>query len=788
MPQLPQINRQQSIPDAGFAPRQNVGEAGAGFELASRAAASFADQQAAIESRRQHERDVLDSAKTIADSRLYWTKRSLELEQNAPEGAPDHTAAVQKEFGEWRQKTLEGARPSVRNYLESRLTGLEEHLIGGAMRYEAGSRGRKAARELDGTINTSLNAVYTDPGQLNAVLGDLGATINATGALPEEVRGELLAKTRQRGVRAAYSGMIDRGQASAVLKDLQAGTWSAWMTPELTNQLSDQAHRAVDRQRAEGERISRERESRARASIVGGLTDDLVAAETIGQGPGQGGAWLVSDDALRAAYKSDPAVAEEAIANRNRKVAYAQTRQRVALTSPAEDAALLAAKPAGENFKEQLREYGQVAKAIETKRQALAQSPADYVTQISPQVRDAFTNAGDDPAKLSQAVELSLQAQAQLGVPEHRRQAIGTQQAANLVERVMGLPDEQRAQAFDGLAQQYGRHWPGVYREMVGQKLPPTMQALATTTNPRARVDLVRAATTGEKALKEGVASTDRNDIDKELLELMAPLRKSLQFAPNGTEVGNTRQEAVTLLAYQYRLQGRGVREAARDAFAAVLGDRYDFADTSTIVARMPTGRGSEVRRAADLVARTLDPAELAAPAARPGEKLTDDERRDAYAQTLRAGRYVWANNENDTGLVLLDAARNPVRRTDGKRVELDFSNMPDESALIERNNALLNNRRAAAAESGGALRLADIFRQMFSAPSDGLTFQQRMQRAVNSAPASILPGKLTEGVDVLGSLFPRGVPKNEGELRSRLLEMSRQRGEPAPAFLTGDE
>lgn len=416
----------------------------------------------------------------------------------------------------------------------------------------------------------------------------------------------------------------------------------------------------------------KENDTRFRAEVNDRYQNALVDIRANGQTS------VVSDGEIRSAYRNDPLKAEALVKNLREEKTFYGARQAVKFTSPQEDELLLKTwTPQGENAATTAPRYEALVRAVQEKRRALAEDPGGYVRQTSPEVQAKFAEAEADPKKLPAALEMSDQVQSQLGVPPFDRRLLGKGQAETMVRQVMDLKGEKMADAMQGMAAQYGRYWPQVFRELQQHKLPDNLSVLATIDNPVARVQMANTlkAETERKGSSRDLAGEDAKDIDKDVAVALEPFRRSLSLAPNGTQVGDRYEDSVKLLAYRYAVQGMKGSQAAKQAAQDVALERYDFAQSGPAAIRAPKGRMDQAQQWAKLAAESLKPEDIQAPPARPGETLTIQQRESAYAQAARRG--FWITNENDDGWVLMDPAGQPVMKRDGTRVGFRYDEIP---------------------------------------------------------------------------------------------------------------
>lgn len=444
------------------------------------------------------------------------------------------------------------------------------------------------------------------------------------------------------------------------------------MDPKKGSGLTEeQVQKLSDRMRGEYARdmqMKRQAEADMRTQLGTAIDDDLAYLRTNGKPSG-----LVTEQQVAAAgYDMLDWKNKQAIARRG----YEYDRQ-LALATPAEVTQMLAdLKPAGTiGFEARQRAYEQFQQAVVKRGRAIETDPAAYVLSQSPALQEAWTQADRNPAAVRRAVSLSLELQAQLGVPEAARRVLPEKAAEGIVAQLQAVPPEKMADAMQEMGARYGDTWPRVYADLVRSKLPTEYTVLAGMSDPASRKLLAEAFQTEakERGALQRLAGEDGKDVEIRVRKELAPLSNSLRAAPDGAAIVDRHATAAELLAYRYMQGGMSASDAARKAAGAVVLDRYTWMDGGGMAARIPKSASTDVPNQAATIRQTLKADDLDVPPARPGEILTDAQRADAYLQsTKRDG--VWVTGPTDDRLILLDAARQPVRSKSGQPIEILFS------------------------------------------------------------------------------------------------------------------
>jgi len=247
------------------------------------------------------------------------------------------------------------------------------------------------------------------------------------------------------------------------------------------------------------------------------------------------------------------------------------------------------------------------------------------------------------------------------------------------------------------VAQRYGQgmgtndHWPKVFDELVNKgKLPGAyhvMGAMDREDQKAAAADLSRslgviAQKGGMAAVKAG-ATDQAKEIDKQVESKLENFRYSTAPNEGGQKLYHTVQEAAQALAYYYAFQGKSASTAAELAVDGIINHKYDFDTFGQLTARVPKLGDQDMTGVTKRAARQIVDEIVARPEQLPplpgGQFSTPAERKAFWAEAIRNGG--WANNEDDTGLVLMGQLRNgamqPVRLMDGSPVVLKFRDAP---------------------------------------------------------------------------------------------------------------
>jgi len=346
--------------------------------------------------------------------------------------------------------------------------------------------------------------------------------------------------------------------------------------------------------------------------------------------------------------------------------------------------------PAATDYAKRRKQLTTLDAAIKKRADALGKDPAGYVAQYSPNVATKFAAIDQAPPESKSAVfadyaNAALAEQERLGVPAESRSILPAGVAAAEASKIASLDPakENPGAALSRMAQSYGDYWPQVFGDLVKAKLPGTYQVLATMDRPDqvvAAADMSRAIGLiaekgGISALKKAVPDDAQKEIDKALDDRLANFRESTGPQAGGARLYATVRDAAQALAYYNAYRGQGASSAVEAAVNGIVDLKYDFGRIGAGQVRVPKGTLADVEKAAETVQGGITADQLGPI---PGNQLlTPEQRKNVWLGAIRSGG--WANNEDDSGLVLMgrfrDGAMGAVRRADGSRIEVKFDN-----------------------------------------------------------------------------------------------------------------
>lgn len=350
----------------------------------------------------------------------------------------------------------------------------------------------------------------------------------------------------------------------------------------------------------------------------------------------------------------------------------------------------------GPGFDHQQRLQGALVQASTLIEKQLAADPAAYALRSAPKiataqnamiqtVSDAKASDTDRRDAVNAYAWQMLAEQQRLGVPNLRIDERGvatrmptmmrllTNAQANSIAQQVSTSGANAATMLDGLAKQWGTHWPAVYGQLAADnKLPPYALAIPNMADPLSRERLARWSMPDQlKGMKERLPAGADKDIEISLLRFNEPFYASLALQDGGPKTYSTALAAQTTLATGYMAEGKSAKEAAQQAFQETVGHAYHFDGTLRIPnAQQP----QQVLGGARAVLGQVDLLDLRVPPGRPG--LTPKAARVAWNDVVRSRGFFVANGD-ESGAQLYVTAANPSSGMQGVAQVLDNDGRP---------------------------------------------------------------------------------------------------------------
>lgn len=363
-----------------------------------------------------------------------------------------------------------------------------------------------------------------------------------------------------------------------------------------------------------------------------------------------------------------------------------QAIARLQTASPAErEQIIAAAKPVeGEGFAAGARHQQALVQAAQIIEKQLKDDPASYVGRNSPRVKAAFDALRAAPPENNRA---QLDAFAAESIAEQKRlgvlypQLLTDDQAAKIAQQFSEQKEGgvNAAKLIDGLEQQWGAHFPTVYRQLQkDQKLPPAALVIPNMKDYGSKERLARLSMVDDKVLRERLQPGEQKDVEAALLSKMEPFWNTLSYQGGGERTYSTVRAQAEKLALSYVASGKSVKDAATQAFEEVAGWKYQFESSY----RIPRSEIPEqVTRGVQALQYRLHELPTMPPPAPAGMRQTDVAAQWTDALKKNA---VFVTNGDESGVVLYvrgSGGLAPVRSPGGQQIGFTWSQLRQEAA-----------------------------------------------------------------------------------------------------------
>lgn len=651
MPSIPQY-RQQTSQDTAVGPRPgfNSGDAlamaGQGLD---RIATAYQQKQ---------ERDAAAwGTDQLATVRSTTMQDIDQRKKSAPPGAKDFTKSALEAYDQRTAEVLAAApSPTVRQALRERFAALKDQVYSESVAFE-GQAGLQHRKEVVGqAVEKARLSVESAPDTYVDATAEVLFGAQETGMTGQELE----SFRNDARLSMATASVMGRGRRDpySTLKELNAADPKDPAVRDLDLDAKVRLRSAM-----QGEISRREAEARARQAeqrdLLRGDLEDAFAQRQMGLP-----AVLPERKRFVAAYGADGEARYQAASTRWGAF---DAAGEAALLPPADAAKRLdALKGDGgqEGAADRLQAYDLAARLYSEQRRQLEADPAGMLLRRDPTLAAALQAGQDDPTALPAYVSKMRGAQEALGLGDRMR-ILPDAYASQVAKDLEPNPDKPgaRAEKLQALAQQWGKAWPTVVRE-----LAPKMEGAArvmVNMQPEAALRLDAALSQPTEKAAESLPKGEVAAIKERIASELEPFQNSLADNLDAEARIAEHASAATALALSLRLRGASASDAAVQAVQQVVGDQYEFRG----LARIPRAYDADAVMNGAKLAQERTLAETLAIRAMPNSDAAGAQRDLKY--NVRTAGY-WATNQDGTGLVLrIPSARGQgtVYRADGSPV-----------------------------------------------------------------------------------------------------------------------
>lgn len=690
---------------------------------ANRAGAEFKQAQAELERVQEAERRRLAHNEAVSyatnldsESDIKWTERLQTESTGDPNGM---TERVLKDFDAYKTEALAKAPDAARPLIENTLARKRSQLHAQSFNIETKARqGKILQDQADGT-EADAAMVLRDPSQFTDRLARRQATLQSL-EMADGTREKFRRDARDRLVLAASIGFAqqypaetlaalgapgphyDETTQAEVAKAVASGKSLVGIVPGMVRPgvfdtpESEQAFRQSQRKDQPSHpalgmlpfdkvddilRVAKSTMERDTATMRVDLKDkarDVQAAVSSG---------LPVRDADVAGLQAQYVAAYGGIEGERRyhdeigvPLLVGKGVEQLRSASPAERAAIMeGAKVKGvSGAAEQKGIYDALVSADSIIQKQIKDDPAKYAATTSPAVGQAIAGmqAAKTPEERRAAADnyaIAVRAEQQrLGVESPK--LLTDSQSASIVKAFSDNPPEMAGDVIAGLESEWGKHWPAVYQQLAQEKkLTPAALVIPNMKDQGSRARMAAASAIKPEDLATMLQPSERKDLREKLQgQFKDGARTFMAQSVSGLQSMNTIMDQAEKLAIVYRSQGKGIGDAAQQAYDEVMGWKYTFVNDYRVPKEWDASR---VELGAAGMMSKLDGLKLFITPYPMGKDNQTRQTLDALA-----GNAHWVTNEDESGLVLKAKGRDnndyTVQKEDGARVELSFAEL----------------------------------------------------------------------------------------------------------------
>ena len=617
----------------------------------------------------QKERDnanraaILEAEKQLTD----WQHNTLFNPQTGVytrkgKNALDVTNATLTQFEEAQSKIASTLASEEQRTMFSQIAAQRRESISRELnRYEYGERQGYYDDVDRGQLETAMQGAalhYNNPEKVAFYQRSAQEVLKA-----QAERKGLPAEMLQANLLKANSGM-----ASAVISRMvnddpyKAKSYFQSAQDQMAAEDQVQISRLIDREIKAREIEARQMQAIARAELSTRVSDAqsaYLSGYDFDNPPSQS-EFVASFGAKEGAERYQQFAKTQALGSAIREIALASPEERVQIIdrfNPAKGGV------ASEGFAVDAKLFGALVNTASRLGEELEKDPAQFVASRSPLIQRAAQQAqGGDPAAVDAYATAMIAEQQRIGAPEPR--LLSERQAAGIAASFENTQDggSNAAQLIEQLKQQWGKHWPTVYKQLQ-DKLPGAALVIGSGVDPQTSATLARIAPLKTAELKAGLDSADASDAKNALTEEMAEFRSTLSGQAGGERTFSTLYSEAERLTYAYMGQGKSAKDAVSLVKKSLIDDKYTLLGTY----RVPKAYDADLIEAGtERAIESLDPMTLNFPT--PAGVPEDFAAGRVKAGIEKDGYWVTLPDESGVALyyggeAVLDRAGNPVAR-----------------------------------------------------------------------------------------------------------------------------
>jgi len=637
---------------------------GAAFETAAKVAPQIMEQR--------DKAYKLDMRRKMTEDELSITQEIIDLEKNAPPGAPNHTEGVRAIVNKYRSQTFQDMPSRFEPEFSALYAGIASQHISKGMRFEAQAVGKKQVSDFTTALDNIANTVAANP---NAYQSGLQIAESMAEFLPPSMQEE-----QKKSAAEIVTNSMLQGQQRTIQTLDQAKNYRRLLErPDIQKSMSRQSYEtALDFADKQVDKFGNLEERRF-IDDLGEINRQIAAT---GQNPsGMSRETIVNS--ITDEYTRDKALEQF---NHSVNVGAAVNTLKDATGSEAlsivleAQAAVKTADPL--NYDEAVSKANALSSAYNARVQALKDDPVNYINNNNPGIkslRDQWINSlSDDPdsadANREEYLSTAIKEMERLGLGSGEIKIMTSAETAAVQRSLEGIGADPAGvdKAFQVLASErlkFGKYWRYAQNQLIKEKALTPAQAAASRVMSVgdgliSRNILTAASTPDLKVRIKNEKGIKDADVAKEVFDKMESFLSTVEIEDPTTQANI--DAAKTLTQYYILKKDMSVSQAARLAAADLFDNYYDYAGS----VRIPKSAGADIphtRIALEYVKNNLQLYNVVAP---PYSGPEDPEEALRLAMDSYADSGQWVMAAGDSGVVYVDAVGRPIQKNVNGKVQ----------------------------------------------------------------------------------------------------------------------
>jgi hypothetical protein len=232
----------------------------------------------------------------------------------------------------------------------------------------------------------------------------------------------------------------------------------------------------------------------------------------------------------------------------------------------------------GEGFAGDSQRFGVLINSVSHMQKEKQTDPAAYLQKYNPKIKTLWDNleATGDYAGYATAVTAEQQ---RIGVQNIK--LLPEQQAKAIVAEFNKLSEggEKSADEIQALADQWGKNWPTVYKQL-SPDLPPSALVIGSGVDRPTAEILARTSHLKLDDLKKGIPTESVRSVDDAVATKFADFQQTLLQQAGGERTYSTIYDQAQRLALTYVARGEKPEAAVDRAYRSLVDDKYVIKDT----------------------------------------------------------------------------------------------------------------------------------------------------------------------------------------------------------------